>query len=75
MQNNTQQINKANEVLQGLAVNVTTEDRKEAITKFGVHEITIRRYLKGLGTDLDRATELIQFFKRKIAQRKKIITT
>lgn len=67
------QLDKANEVLQGLAVNVTTDDRKKAIETLNVHEVTVRRYLKGQGTDLDTAAKFIKFFKKMIAERYKVI--
>lgn len=67
------QLDKAQSVLRDLAINVTTDDRKDAAEEFGVHPITITRYLKGIGTDLDTAIRLIQFFKKRISDREKVI--
>jgi hypothetical protein len=63
------QIDKARQVLMTLAINVSTDDKQEAERETGLHQKTIREYLKGRGTDLDTATKLVQFFKRRIADR------
>jgi hypothetical protein len=63
------QIDKARQVLVALAINVSTDDKQEAERETGLHPKTIREYLKGRGTDLDTATKLVQFFKRRIADR------
>jgi hypothetical protein len=67
------QLDKAVAVLRELAINVTTDDRKDAATELKVHPITVSRYLNGTGTDLDTAISLIQFFKKRISDREKVI--
>lgn len=69
------QLGKAIKVLTTMAVNVTTTDKEEAAKKLGVHEITIRRYLKGDGKNLDTATRFIEFFSKRIEDRNKKITS
>lgn len=59
----------ANEQLAELKPNVTTSDRKEA----PFAEATIIQYLNGLGKDLDTAFEMLQFFRGRIEERRKII--
>lgn len=72
MENNqkTQQ-QQANEALQALAVNITTSDRKEALNHYS--EFTVIQYLKGRGKNLDTAMALLDFFRKRIAQRNKAI--
>jgi hypothetical protein len=67
------QINKALQVLADLSVNVTTDDKSAASEELGIHKITISRYLKGDGSNLDLATKMIQFFKKRISEREKAI--
>lgn len=61
------QLDKANAALNDLAINVTSDDRKES----GVSEVTVVRYLKGEGKDLQTAMKLLKFFRDRIAQRDK----
>lgn len=68
---NISQLDKANEVLKGLAINVTTEDRKAACTKLSMHRITVGQYLFGEARDLDKAMSLIEFFQNRIGDRDK----
>lgn len=69
------QIDKANEVLRELSPNVTTQDRKAAQEELGLSRYTVGNYLKGIGSDLDTAMSLIEFFRKRISLRdKKLIT-
>lgn len=71
METTQTQLEKANEVLAGLSVNVTTSDRTAAKKEWA--ESTIIQYLKGLGKDLDTAMKLIQFFRKRIEDRDKVL--
>lgn len=59
----------ANEALAELKPNVTAADRKEC----GRNELTVMRYLNGQGKELTMAVELLEFFRERINQRRKII--
>lgn len=59
----------ANETLVELKANITASDRKECPRS----EAIIIQYLKGEGKDLDTAMELIQFFRKRIEDRRKVI--
>ena len=59
----------ANETLVGLKANITSSDRKESPRS----EAIVVQYLKGEGKDLDTAMELIQFFRKRIENRRKVI--
>lgn len=59
----------ANEALAEIKPNVTAADRKECSRS----EAMIIRYLNGQGTELDTAVELLEFFRERITQRRKII--
>lgn len=65
------QLDKANMALMDLAVNVTSEDRKEC----GVSVVTVVAYLKGEGKDLGTAMKLLRFFSKRISDREKEIET
>lgn len=67
----TTQLDQANGVLLEISTNVSTQDRKEAERELGLSRFTVGAYLKGNGSDLDTAMELIEFFKKKIALRAK----
>jgi len=59
----------ANEAITRLKPSVTTSDRKEAPWA----ETTVIQYLNGLGKDLDTAVEVLQFFRKRIEDRRLII--
>jgi len=59
----------ANEALIEIKSNVTAADRKECSRS----ETIIVKYLNGQGTELATAVELLQFFRERINQRRKII--
>jgi hypothetical protein len=61
-------LDQANEILISLAPQVTTDDRKAAMEKYG--PVTICRYLKGRALDLDTALDLIEIFQERIRLRK-----
>lgn len=59
----------ANEALVALSVNVSASDRQECPSS----EVTIVKYLKGEGKDLDTAMKLLQFFRQRIENRRKVL--
>lgn len=59
----------ANEALAEMAPNISASDRREAPGSVA----TIVKYLKGDGKDLDTAMELLQFFRKRIEDRRKVI--
>jgi hypothetical protein len=61
------QMDKANEVLLGLADKITSEDRKCAMDKYS--RITVYNYLKGDGKDLDTAINIIKILQQRIEER------
>lgn len=65
------QLEKANVALVSLAVNVTTSDREEAKKEYA--ESTIVQYLTGKGKNLDTAVAMLAFFRKRIAERDKVI--
>jgi hypothetical protein len=71
-QSNTKtQLDKANEVLIDMAVNVTSDDRNVAIKELGINRQTVGQYLRGEAKDLDVATRMIRIFRTRIADREK----
>lgn len=71
MENNQKtDLQAANESLVELRPNVTSTDRKEA----PMSESMVIMYLKGEGKDLESAVKLLQFFRQKIEDRRKIIS-
>jgi hypothetical protein len=70
-QSNTEssQLDQANAVLIDLSKNVTTDDRKAIIAEGILSEPHVIRYLKGNGTDLDTAMNLIRFIRKRIEER------
>lgn len=67
-------LDKAATVLQGLRPLVSSKDREAAEKELKVSPVTIIRYLNGNAKKIDTAAQLIQFFKRRIEERDKIIT-
>jgi hypothetical protein len=67
------QLERANETLLRLAASVSASDRKEAITELGFTELTIINYLKGRGKKVDTGVKLIEFFKKRIEKRERLI--
>lgn len=66
------QLQQANEQLIGLGSDVTTNDRQEAMNTYS--EFTVYQYLKGRGKSLDTAIKLLQFFKKRIEDRNKVLS-
>lgn len=60
----------ASEALIELSPNVSASDRKAAPWS----EVTIIKYLGGLGKELDTAVKILQFFRKRIEDRRRIIT-
>lgn len=69
VQENKTDLERANDALIALKPNVTAADRKEN----GYSQPLMTRYLNGQGKDLTVAIELLEFFRRKIEARRKII--
>ncbi|MDI3319962.1 hypothetical protein [Pinibacter soli] len=68
------QIEKFSHELQQLKVDITPKDRTEAMAELGIKSnSTISKYLNGKLADLDTASSLLAFFKRKIKDRNKIL--
>lgn len=65
------QLDLANDELLAIKGNVTTSDRNEAKKEYS--EFTIVQYLKGEGKDLDTAFALLQFFRKRIQDRGRLI--
>ena len=63
------QLARANNALKALAANVTTKDREEAPAS----PFTIVQYLKGRGKDLGTAMTLLEFFRKRIADRERLL--
>jgi len=71
MENSKTQLEQANNQLKALAPNVTAQDRHEALIKYS--EWTVIKYLKGEGTKLDTAINLLTLFKGRIEKRNTIL--
>lgn len=65
------QLQRANEALVSLAPTITTSDRQEAMKEYS--EFTLYQYLKGQGKNLDTAISLLQFFRKRIEGREKVL--
>jgi hypothetical protein len=63
------QLDKANDALKALRLNVTTTDRIEC----GFAESTVIQYLYGNGKNLDTAMKMLSFFRKRIEEREKAI--
>jgi hypothetical protein len=66
------QLERASEQLIELAPKITTSDRQEAMQTYS--EFTVVQYLKGRGKNLDTAIKLLQFFRKKIEDRNKVLS-
>lgn len=67
----TTQLQQFTKALVALSVNVTAEDKKLARNLY--NELTVIKYLKGKGTKLDITVALLDFFKRRIEERNKML--
>lgn len=66
------QLDKANQVLKDMAINVTAEDRNDAMKELDIKaRSTVWVYLNGKGQDLGTAMKLIEFFQPRISDRNK----
>lgn len=52
---------------------VTTEDRKAAMQELEVSVTTLVEYLKGRGRSLDTGIKMIEFFRKRIELREKVL--
>jgi hypothetical protein len=52
-----------------LIPNITGSDKNEALSACKISRPTLDKYLKGAVTDIDKALEIIQFFKGKTQTR------
>lgn len=59
----------ANQKLMELKANIAASDRKECPRSVAI----VVKYLNGEGTDLDTAMELIEFFRKRIEDRRKVL--
>lgn len=62
------------EKLKGIAANVVSKDRKDAMVEFDVSYHTVLRYLKGEVKDLDFGVKLFEFINDRIEKRKEALT-
>lgn len=67
------QLEEANEALIALLPNIAASDRVAAQKSYSRSRMTIHTYLKGQGKELDTAIELLEFFRRRIEKRAKVI--
>lgn len=56
-----------------LAPNVTAKDRTECVKKLGYSKVTICYYLAGKVTNNDKALQVLEYLKARIASRQKEI--
>lgn len=59
--------------LKKLKVNVTADDKREAMLKFNIHLNTVQNYLKGNGKDAGLAAKMIAFYKKQIEKRNQVL--
>jgi hypothetical protein len=64
-------LDRAKAQLSELAPNVSSRDKKDAAAQCEVSIMTIHRYLSNDVRELDTATKLIRFFKKRISDREK----
>lgn len=67
------QISTAAEILKDMKKDLSAGDRKAARSELGLSGTTISEYLAGRIRDLDTATKLVVFFRKKIDNRKKLL--
>lgn len=64
---------QAIETLLEMAPAVSWVDKNDAVLKLNISKMTVYRYLKGQVKDIDTATKLIAFLRKRIAEREKVI--
>lgn len=57
-----------------IKIEITTDDRKAAKNETGLTPETISRYINGTINDLDTAAALLMLFRKRIAEREKVIS-
>lgn len=67
------QIDRLNKQLVKMKKNITTQDKKDCMERFGKHANTIQNYLSGTGKDADLAAQMISFYKEKINSRNQVL--
>ena len=65
------QLERSADTLVAMAPSITTLDKQEAIKEYS--EFTVYQYLRGQGKNLDTAIDLIQFFRKRIEGREKVL--
>jgi hypothetical protein len=70
---NMTQMERLSEELKDLKIDITRADRDEYGKQNMVSKSTISNYLSGIGTDADRASGMLVFFRSRIASRETII--
>ncbi|MCA0397311.1 MAG: hypothetical protein LCH51_07900 [Bacteroidetes bacterium] len=68
------QLDKATHGIMSLDGRITRDDRRAAIIELGITGQTIRQYFIGRGRNLDTAVKLLQFFRKRIEDRDKLIS-
>lgn len=59
--------------LMNIKKHVSANDRKEARTSLDIASSTVHNYLSGKVSDIDLGIELLDFFRTKIAEKKRLI--
>jgi len=67
------QIEKLSEELEALAPNISSKDKIEFVNNSIYRKSTISAYLNGHGLNIDTAMEMLLFFRKRIAEREKVI--
>lgn len=64
-----------NEKLKKIAPLVTAKDKSAAIDELNIHYATVHRYLNGSVKKVDTASDLLEFFNKRIESRNKVLNT
>jgi len=65
--------NEYSALLKQLSVNVTPQDKKDAVDECGLSMPTVNNYLNGTVIKIDTAEKLVLFFKGKVRGRTKLL--
>lgn len=66
------QVERFAAILHSLKPDVTEDDRKAAIQELGIANNTVSFYMMGKGTNVKTGLQLIEFFRKRIAERDRI---
>ena len=68
-------INGWNEKLKAINPLVTAKDKYAAMEELNIHYATVHRYLNGGVKKVDTASDLLEFFNKRIENRNKVLNT